>query len=350
MSAPVSNPNSNTFRAEPFVNLTAESVSNGTGAAASGSNSRRASQIFSTADPVEFREMMVQDEQDELIDDDDDEELDENGMSRRGSSTSRIRTRLPNHNNGGRLSISSGPHVHAASSISDLQRASIASTTSSTSSARRSSYDPNEPGVLEKIHTGQGKSKRKPISVHQWKHMNTFKIRPPTAAEAASSSATNTSVATPISVDPFQQYSPPLSGTPDRKVESEAGFVFIPEGHSANAVPAAPPIPRTVPIVMPPTTINQAPNSASLTKPVRKRARLVFGHYPGRLTRLTICTGERNQMTRTFKFSITMMLRLYLLSRGQNPLTHLRPLHILIILPWTPSFLHQIPMHPPKWQ
>jgi hypothetical protein len=263
MSTPVSNPNSNKFRAEPFVNLTAESleVTNGNG----GNISRRTSQAFSTADGGE-REI-IQDEHDELVDDDEDED--------RGDSVipnSRVRTRIPSRDSG-RLSVSSGPHMHTGFSISEIQRASIASTTSSTSSARRSSYDPNEPGVLEKIHTGQGKSKRKPISVQQWKHMTTFKIRPPTATEAAYSSATNTSVPTPVSVDPFQQYSPPLSATPDQKMEAEAGFVFIPEGGSANAVQAAPPIPRAVPIVLPPATLMQASGSISSSKPPRKRPR-----------------------------------------------------------------------------
>lgn len=266
MSAPVSNPNSNTFRAEPFVNLTAESVSNGTGAMSGGSSSRRPSQVFSAADPGE-REMIMQEEHDELLDNDDEGDT----TTRMGTlPTTTTSTRLP-HNDGGRLSISSVHH--AASSISDLQRASIASTSSSTSSARRSSYDPNEPGVLEKIHTGQGKSKRKPISVQQWKHMTTFKIRPPTATEAASSSSATPSIPTPISVDPFSQYSPPLSGTPDRKTESETGFVFIPEGNSANAVPPAPPVPRAVPIVMPPASITNTSASATPSKPTRKRAR-----------------------------------------------------------------------------
>lgn len=279
MSAPVSNPNSNTFRAEPFVNLTAELVSNGTGA--SGSNSRRASQVFSTADAGE------RDERDELMEDEDGDEERRNSGIPPSSMLSTFRRRTSstagnnNQNDSGRVSISSssGHHAHA---ISDIQRASIASTTSSASSARRSSYDPNEPGVLEKIHTGQGKSKRKPISVQQWKHMTTFKIRPPTATEAASSSAsaTNTSVPTPISVDPFQQYSPPpLSTGSDhhhRKMEADTGFVFIPDSNSANAIPAAPPIPRAVPIVMPPATLTtntSASASQSPPKPSRKRAR-----------------------------------------------------------------------------
>lgn len=210
---------------------------------------------------------MMQDEHDELIDEEEEEDRAESGRP-----NARVRTRIPSRD-GGRLSISSGPQVQSTFSVSDIQRASIASTTSSTSSARRSSYDPNEPGVLEKIHTGQGKSKRKPISVQQWKHMTTFKIRPPTATEAAYSSATNTSVPTPVSIDPFQQYTPPSSATPDLKMEPDAGFVFIPEGGSANAIPAVPPVPRAVPIVMPPATLASAPGSTSSSKSPRKRAK-----------------------------------------------------------------------------
>jgi hypothetical protein len=149
-------------------------------------------------------------------------------------------------------------------SISDIQRASIASSASAStiSSARRSSYDPNEPGVLEKIHTGQGKSKRKPIAVQQWTMMNTFKIRP-VATEAPP-------IPIPLSVAPDR---PLPSSSAQSPVEDEAFVVFVADPSSALPIHHSPPVPRAVPIVIPPSTLQ--PPSIPPRSP-RKRPRYVF--------------------------------------------------------------------------
>lgn len=176
-------------------------------------------------------------------------------------SQSRIRKRDPSR----RISLANGNSV-GPPSISDIQRASIASSASTnSSSARRSSYDPNEPGILEKIHTGQGKSKRNPIAVQQWTMMNTFKIRP----------ATTEQVGPPI----------PLSVAPDRPVpstdalspvEDEVNLVFVAEGGSVNPIQHSPPIPRPVPIVVPPTTLLPPSTPAPAPRFQRKRPRYVI--------------------------------------------------------------------------
>ena len=190
----------------------------------------------------------------------------------------------------GRLSTSSASgtshafsvfHAHTPSftgrgsigTVSDVQRSSITSTVSS--SSRRSSYEGG--GGLEKIHTGQGKSKRKPISVQQWGMMNTFKIRPPTGLEASGSGPLLPP--TPPSVAPHQQYIPyvpdkssigPLDPIqpPDERVERPVHFV--PEHSIAHQQTLSSP---TIPRRTSAASLNLPPSSTQVPKHIRKRAR-----------------------------------------------------------------------------
>lgn len=197
-------------------------------------------------------------EQDELIDDDD------VVMADSALPSSNVRTPLAQRRLSAAPPSNGTPLVQAPISLSDLKRTSITSTSSTSSSARRSSFDPSEQGGLEKMHTGPGKSKKKPIPVQQWGMMNTFKIRPPTATEAVTTPAP---AVAPPSIPPNQ----PLPGqTQESPMDEDNNFVFVPEGGSANAVAHAPPVPRAVPIVVPPTTV--APQTPG-AKAGRKRPR-----------------------------------------------------------------------------
>ncbi|CAG7854150.1 SubName: Full=Uncharacterized protein {ECO:0000313/EMBL:CCA68931.1} [Serendipita indica DSM 11827] len=195
---------SSKFRAEPFVNMTSSTLDSARSSVSSNSTGG------AHARPLGAAVSLVPDAH--------------RRPNRRASTTvldesTRVPDEPPSPFTTGRLSTSSASGTsHAFSvfqahtpsftgrgsvgTISDVQRSSITSTVSS--SSRRSSYEGG--GGLEKIHTGQGKSKRKPISVQQWGMMNTFKIRPPTALEASGSGPLFPP--TPPSVAPHQQYIP----------------------------------------------------------------------------------------------------------------------------------------------
>jgi hypothetical protein len=213
-------------------------------------------------------------EQDELIDDED------VVMAESGLPNSNVRTIAPQRRLSAAPPSNGTPLVQAPISLSDLKRASITSTSSTASSARRSSFDPSESGGLgglEKMHTGPGKSKKKPIPVQQWGMMNTFKIRPPTATEAVTAPVP---VVAPPSIPPNQPLpGPPQSQSQESPMEEDNSFVFVPEGGSAHAVAQSPPVARAVPIVVPPTTLT--PQSA-IPKAPRKRQKcvncLIFVH------------------------------------------------------------------------
>jgi hypothetical protein len=231
---------SNKFRAEPFVNQFAAAAHSGD---VTHIGPVRVSEGLDGGDRESA--MAMANDEDELYD----------------GSQSQSQSRIRDPHRRVSLANSSFSHAHGAGppSISDIQRASIASSASTSSSiTRRSSYDPNEPGILEKIHTGQGKSKRKPIAVQQWTMMNTFKIRPAAGVEVVPP--------IPLSVAPDRPL--PISHSP---VEDEANLVFVAE----RAIQHSPPVPRAIPIVIPPTTLQPPSIPAPAPRSPRKRPRYV---------------------------------------------------------------------------
>jgi hypothetical protein len=261
---------SNKFRAEPFVNLTAESLEAlhgpevGQSISTAGDPASKSSALMTRTEMG--RPNRPGDERDELAEDDDE---DDDEAARSGNAalpSSSLRTRFPT----GRLSTTSlqgGLTPSYATPVSDIQRDSVTSTSSS-SSARRSSYDPNEPGVLEKIHTGQGKSKRKPISVQQWGMMNTFKIRPADASQ---------SIPIPPSIPPNQRR---LSATSDYLMEEDSNISISTEKGNPGITPATPTPTKVSSLVTPQTntgSISPLSNS-SVSKPSRKRIRSVLSY------------------------------------------------------------------------
>lgn len=265
---------SSKFRAEPFVNMTSSTLDSARSSVSSNSTGG------AHARPLGAAVSLVPDAH--------------RRPNRRASTTvldesTRVPDEPPSPFTTGRLSTSSASGTsHAFSvfqahtpsftgrgsvgTISDVQRSSITSTVSS--SSRRSSYEGG--GGLEKIHTGQGKSKRKPISVQQWGMMNTFKIRPPTALEASGSGPLFPP--TPPSVAPHQQYIPyvpekssigPLDPIPPTD-ERDRPIHFVSEPSIVHQQPlSSPTIPRRTSVVSP----NLPPSSTQVPKHTRKRAR-----------------------------------------------------------------------------
>ncbi|KAG8820883.1 hypothetical protein FRC19_008532 [Serendipita sp. 401] len=259
----MSSPPTSSFRAEPFRNLTpkslAPSVSSFT--VATSDTRRRAVPLVVDDIGVHHRH-----NQDELVDEDGDvENYNLPSESVRGG----YRGEPPEIH--GRLGVNSRPSTFLPASItpemsnmpsnlsgdgslvSNHQRSSISSSTSSGSLPRRSS---SGDGVSEMQTSAAGRGKRKSISAVQSGMMNSFKIRPPTVWEATGGSQ--------LAPAPKGTYfsPPPGSHYPGTNVHMVAGAA-VPEDRLRDAI---------VQQEMTPSA-EILPRADRVVKPVRKRAR-----------------------------------------------------------------------------